>query len=64
MNLEDITAELISVDDAQLLSVHKVPGFFSADDIKSLLAFKQTQGKALGTTRRDKSGVKALDSPW
>jgi hypothetical protein len=64
MSLEAITAELLPVEEAQNLRLHKIANFFSAEDIQSVLAFRRAQGHALGTTRRSNTGVKALDSPW
>jgi ADP-dependent phosphofructokinase/glucokinase len=59
-----ITSELLPVEEAQKLKVHKFSKFFSEEDIKLIFDFKHAQGNSLGTTRRGNTGMKALDSPW
>lgn len=62
--LAAINAELLSKEDAQKLKVHRVPKFLSDSEIQIILDFQREHRNSLGTTRRDKNGVRALDSPW
>ena len=47
MNMEEITSELIPVEDAQHLRVHKFSKFFSPEDIQTVLDFRSTNRQTL-----------------